>query len=318
MQAYPGIAMVEVDGQPTLAVVVPEGVIPLAGLCAGAPADTLALIADWRRWEPELRAIGRGIAHAPGVAVSHEDVAWLPPLVPHKLLCVGSNYHDHVAEMTGPANLEDRPAPFPFSFLKPETTLVGSGRAVTRPSYGRKLDWEAELAVIIGEPTHALSEDPLRAVFGYTILNDLSLRDFLPFPHTLGLDAVVSKGFDGAAPMGPWITVASDVPDPQNLPIRLRINGELRQDGTTANMIFGVADLVRHYARVMTLQPGDVIATGTPAGVGAGRKPPRFLTPGDVIEIQIGNLGTLRTTIDAPAFEASLDVPVTRSADPVL
>jgi 2,4-didehydro-3-deoxy-L-rhamnonate hydrolase len=318
MQAYPGIAMVEIDGEPTLTVVVPEGVIPLAELLAGAPADTLALIAEWRRWEPELRAIGQDSGRPAAAAVSREDVAWLPPLMPHKLLCVGSNYHDHVAEMTGPANLEDRPAPFPFSFLKPETTLVGSGRAVTRPSYGRKLDWEAELAVIIGEPTHALSDDPLRAVFGYTILNDLSLRDFLPFPHTLGLDAVVSKGFDGAAPMGPWITVASDVPDPQNLPIRLRINGELRQDGTTANMIFGVADLVRHYARVMTLQPGDVIATGTPAGVGAGRKPPRFLTPGDVIEIQIGNLGTLRTTIDAPAFEASLDVPVTRSADPVL
>jgi len=310
MQVYPGIAMVEIGGEPTLAAVVAQGVVPLAELYADPPADTLALIAGWPRWEPELRMIGR---EAPA-AVRHENVAWLPPIVPHKLLCVGSNYHDHVAEMTGPANLEDRPAPFPFSFLKPETTLAGSGRSVMRPSYGRKLDWEAELAVVIGEPEHALSEDPLRAVFGYTILNDLSLRDFLPFPHTLGLDAVVSKGFDGAAPIGPWITLASDVPDPQNLPIRLRINGELQQDGTTANMIFGVAELVRHYARVMTLQPGDVIATGTPAGVGAGRKPPRFLTPGDVVEIQIGALGILRTTIAAPSFESSLDAAVARAS----
>ena len=299
MRSYPGVATVEIDGTPTVAAVVADGVVPLGT----EAADVLTLVRDWPSWEPRLRDLARASA-----VVGFDAVRWLPPLVPRKLLCVGSNYHDHVAEMTGPAGLEDRPAPFPYSFLKPDTTLVGSGATVARPGYGHKLDWEAELAVVIGDPAHAAGDDPLRAVFGYTILNDLSLRDFLPFPHTLGLDAVVSKGFDGAAPIGPWITPAADVPDPQNMPIRLRINGELQQDSSTANMIFGIAELVRHYARVMTLLPGDVIATGTPAGVGAGRQPPRFLVAGDRIEITIGDLGTLRTAITAPVREESLDL----------
>jgi 2-keto-4-pentenoate hydratase/2-oxohepta-3-ene-1,7-dioic acid hydratase in catechol pathway len=210
--------------------------------------------------------------------------------------------------MAGPAGLDIRPAPFPFSFLKPSTALVGSGHSVSLPSYGVQLDWEAELAVIIGDASQAAGADPLAAVFGYTILNDLSLRDFVPFPHTLGLDAVVSKGFDGAAPIGPWITLAADVPDPQGLAIQLAINGELQQDGSTASMIFGVADMIRHYARVLTLEPGDVIATGTPAGVGAARTPPRWLNAGDFIEIRIGNLGVLETTIAARRTGATVDL----------
>ncbi|WP_410675853.1 fumarylacetoacetate hydrolase family protein [Amycolatopsis sp. cmx-4-68] len=304
MRTYPGVATVEIDGAAVVAAVAAFGVVPLPDVVGDPPADVAALIRDWDRWAPELREL----AAAAGAAAARgpETVRWLPPLVPAKLLCVGSNYHDHVAEMAGPAGLEQREAPFPFSFLKPPTALVGSGATVARPSYGHKLDWEAELAVVIGDPAEAGGDDPLRAVFGYTIVNDLSLRDFLPFPHTLGLDAVVSKGFDGAAPLGPFITPRADVTDPQDLPVRLSVNGEVQQDGTTANMIFGVADLVRHYARVMTLQPGDVIATGTPAGVGAGRRPPRFLKDGDRIEISIGDLGTLSTTIAPPSYQAPL------------
>jgi 2-keto-4-pentenoate hydratase/2-oxohepta-3-ene-1,7-dioic acid hydratase in catechol pathway len=191
--------------------------------------------------------------------------------------------------------------PFPFSFLKPTTSLAGSGATVVRPAYGRALDWEAELAVVIGDGSAASGPDPLAAVFGYTIVNELSLRDFYPFPHVLGLDAVVSKGFDGAAPMGPWITLAEDVPDPQSLAIKLTLNGEVMQDSSTAKMIFSVRDLIAHYGRVLTLEPGDVLATGTPSGVGAGRRPPRFLRGGDDVEVCIGDLGCLRTTISEPA-----------------
>jgi 2,4-didehydro-3-deoxy-L-rhamnonate hydrolase len=265
----------------------------------GAPADVRTLIADWPRWGDRVLAVTER-SFPPGALVPLSEVAWLAPLLPHKLLCVGSNYHDHVAEMDGPAGITSRPAPFPYSFLKPPTTLTGSGRPVAHPSYGDKLDWEAELAVVIGDPSAAAGPEPLDAVFGYTILNDLSLRDFIPFPHALGLDAVVSKGFDGAAPLGPWITLAADVPDPQALGIQLSINGELMQDSTTAQMIFDVSALVAHYARVLTLEPGDVIATGTPAGVGAGRRPARFLSPGDEIEVRIDGLGALTTTITAP------------------
>jgi 2,4-diketo-3-deoxy-L-fuconate hydrolase len=168
---------------------------------------------------------------------------------------------------------------------------------VALPVFGEKLDWEAELGIVIGRPELAAS-DPLRAVFGYTILNDLSLRDFVaPFPHPLGLDAVISKGFDGATPLGPWITLAQHAGDPASLAIELRVNGEVRQHSSTEQMIFGVAELVAYYGGVLTLQAGDVIATGTPAGVGAGMQPPRFLRVGDEIEIEIETLGAQRTMI---------------------
>jgi 2,4-didehydro-3-deoxy-L-rhamnonate hydrolase len=269
----------------------------------GAPSDTRQLIADWPRWRDEVFRVAASARGNDG----HGSLSWRPPVMPRKLLCVGTNYADHVAEMAGPAGISTQPAPFAFSFLKPpSTSLVGSGQPVPRPSYGRLLDWEAELGVIIGDPSAASGPEPLDAVFGYTIVNDLSLRDFIPFPHALGLDAVVSKGFDGAAPMGPWITLSDAVGDPQSMPIELRVNGEVMQQSSTANMIFTVRELVSHYARVLTLEPGDVIATGTPAGVGAARKPPRYLEPGDAIEAHIGDLGTLETTITAPESDTPL------------
>ncbi|MER5348482.1 fumarylacetoacetate hydrolase family protein [Streptomyces mirabilis] len=308
MSYGPRIATLELNGNPAVALVLPEGVVPLAHLVPEAPTEVTRLIREWTTWREPVKAAAAVAVNGSRASVTALDaVTWLPPLIPRKVLCVGSNYYDHVEEMAGPASLEIRPAPFPFSFLKPPTTLVGSNRTVVHPSYGSKLDWEAELAVVIGDPAEASGPDPLSAVFGYTMLNDLSLRDFLPFPHTLGLDAVISKGFDGAAPIGPWITLAEDVPDPQDMPIQLRINGHLQQDGSTSDMIFGIAELIRHYARVMTLEPGDVIATGTPAGVGAGGKPPRFLSAGDVVEIHIGELGRLETTITAAASSESLD-----------
>jgi 2,4-diketo-3-deoxy-L-fuconate hydrolase len=294
-----GIAVgaVEDRGERRTVVVAGEEYGFLDDLDPQAPRDSRALIAGWAQWRDGL---------VDAAARSHDrprwrpvgEARWLAPVEGVKVICVGANYHDHVAEMEGPAGISTAPAPFPFSFLKPDTALTGSGTVVRHPAYGSKLDWEAELAVVVGDP--AADGDPLEAVFGYTILNDLSLRDFIPFPHALGLDAVVSKGFDGAAPIGPWVTPAEYVPDPQDLSVRLAVNGETMQDGSTRNMIFGVRELVAHFARVMTLRPGDVIATGTPAGVGAGRRPPRFLTPGDEIAITIGQLGCLRTSIGEP------------------
>jgi 2-keto-4-pentenoate hydratase/2-oxohepta-3-ene-1,7-dioic acid hydratase in catechol pathway len=227
------------------------------------------------------------------------DLTWLAPLQPGKVLCVGSNYWDHVAEMAGPAGVATGEFPFPYSFLKPRNTLVGSGQEVAYPTYGERLDWEAELGVVIGKPDAASGPEPLDAVFGYTIVNDLSLRDFIPFPHALGLDALVSKGFDGAAPVGPWITPAEYVTDPQNLAIKLSIDGQTMQSSSTAKMIFGVSELIAHYARVLTLEPGDLIVTGTPAGVGAARNPPRYLSPGESVEASVEGLGVLRTPIAA-------------------
>lgn len=301
------IAAVEHRGAARVGLVLDRGLCFLDEVAPGAPTDIRALIEQWEHWGEQALAGARS-ARSSGRLIPAEEISWLAPLTPRKLLCVGSNYHDHIAEMDGPAGLSTRPAPFPYSFLKPPTALTGSGRPVPHPSYGYKLDWEVELAVVIGNPAGAPGPEPLDAVFGYTILNDLSLRDFIPFPHALGLglDALVSKGFDGAAPMGPWITLSDDVRDPQSLGIELSINGELMQDSSTSNMIFDVRTLIAHYARILTLEPGDVIATGTPAGVGAARQPPRFLAPGDAIEARIEGLGCLANTIAAPLADDPL------------
>jgi acylpyruvate hydrolase len=302
MTAQLRIATIAGATKDRVALVLEDGLVLLDEAVPDAPTDVRSLIAEWPQWSSDIFAA----AARSDRTLSFEEVHWRPPVVPGKLLCVGTNYRDHVAEMTGLSEDDIPSQPFPFSFIKPSTSLAGSGDAIARPSYGRSLDWEAELGVVIGDGAAAAGPDPLAAVFGYTIVNELSLRDFYPFPHFLGLDAVVSKGFDGAAPIGPWITLAADVPDPQVLEIRLEVNGEVMQDSSTRKMIFDVCELLAHYGRVLTLEPGDVIATGTPAGVGAGHKPPRFLKAGDNVEVRIGDLGTLRNTISAPSRDDML------------
>ncbi|MBS1678259.1 MAG: fumarylacetoacetate hydrolase family protein [Actinobacteria bacterium] len=281
-----------------------DRVVSLTAALGWDHCSTVELIRRWDELAPRLEEVGDS---AP--ALDPTGLAWEPPVMPRKLICVGANYTDHVEEMARAGAPKVEATPFPFSFLKPPTTaLVGSGTEVAIPGFATELDWEAELAVVIGRPELART-DPIGAVFGYAALNDLSLRDFVaPFPHPLGLDAVIGKGWDGAAPMGPWITRAAAAEDPASMPIELRVNGEVRQRSSTAKMIFSVAQLVAYYARVLTLEPGDVIATGTPAGVGAGARPPRFLAAGDVVEIEIGNLGTLRTPIAAPREPITLAI----------
>jgi 2-keto-4-pentenoate hydratase/2-oxohepta-3-ene-1,7-dioic acid hydratase in catechol pathway/ketosteroid isomerase-like protein len=245
----------------------------------GAPADLRDVIADWPRWRARAAAVAAG-----ELSLAEEDLRFRAPLVPAKLVCVGANYDAHNREMLG--ELEQ---PFPYTFLKPPTTtVVPTGAAVPYPRYASKLDYEAELAVVLGAGGE---------VFGYTLCNDLSVRDWVPAPNVLGIDWVAAKGFDGSAPLGPWITPAEFVADPQDLGIRLWVNGELRQDARTSDMVFGVREVLAHLRRVMTLEPGDVVATGTPPGVGMGSRPPRFLAPGDVVRMEIEGLGTLETGI---------------------
>jgi 2-keto-4-pentenoate hydratase/2-oxohepta-3-ene-1,7-dioic acid hydratase in catechol pathway len=281
-----------------------DRVVSLTAALGWDHGGTVELIRRWDDLAPRLEEIG---GSAP--ALDPASLAWEPPVMPGKLICVGANYTDHVEEMERAGAPKVEGMKFPFSFLKPpRTALVGSGAEVTMPGFGDELDWEAELAVVIGRPELART-DPLGAIFGYTALNDLSLRDFVaPFPHPLGLDAVIGKGWDGAAPMGPWITRPELAGDPTSMPLELRVNGEVKQQSSTAKMIFSVAELVAYYARVLTLEVGDVIATGTPAGVGAGAQPPQFIAPGDVVEIEIGALGTLTTSFAAPVEKVSLDI----------
>ena len=268
-----------------------------------APTTTLELIEGWEEFGPRL------VEPDGGEELDPAGLRWAPSIVPAKVICVGANYRDHLEEMEKAGGPKIDPTPFPFSFLKPQTALIGSGEPVPMPSFGQELDWEAEVAVVIGDAAAASGPDPLAGVFGYTILNDLSLRDFVaPFAHPLGLDALISKGFDGASPIGPWITRAESAGRPDSWSIELRVNGDPRQSSSTEQMIFSVAQLVAYYARVLTLEPGDVIATGTPAGVGMGMETPRFLAPGDEIEIEIEGLGTQRTPISAPRSQESLEI----------
>ncbi len=281
------IGSAAIDGDETVVVETGEGVY-----AAPESLSMMAVIYDWGSWRPRLE----GLAESGAEGLDPEQLQWLPPLVPEKLICVGTNYSDHVAEMEAAGGPKAPGNPWPFAFLKPpRTTLVGHDATVRLPGYAERIDWEAELAVIIGDGSKATGPDPLDAVFGYSVLNDISVRDYIPPPHALGLDAITAKGFDQSAPMGPWIVPAGEIGDPQDLAIRLTVNGELKQDSSTSRMIFGVREILAHFGRVLTLSTGDVIATGTPAGVGIARRPPEMLAAGDVVVAEIDRICSLRT-----------------------
>ena len=227
----------------------------------------------------------RGAAVRPtGVAVELDGLEILAPLRPGKLIGIGLNYRDHAAE-TG------KPVPdMPILFAKMPTSVTGPAGPVRLPSYTHKADFEGELAVVIGRVARDVAvADALTHVFGYAVMNDVSARDVQQSEPQW----VRAKGADTFAPWGPWITTADEVPDPQALSIRTWLSGELVQDGTTADMVFGVADLIAFISASFTLEPGDVITTGTPAGVGVARTPPRYLRDGDTVRIEIAGLGSI-------------------------
>jgi 2-keto-4-pentenoate hydratase/2-oxohepta-3-ene-1,7-dioic acid hydratase in catechol pathway len=212
----------------------------------------------------------------------------LPIDRPGKIICVGLNYRDH-AEEQGTALPEA-----PLLFAKWQNTLIGPGDPIVIPPVVTKCDYEAELGVVIGERIKDVSaENALEAVAGYVCVNDVSARDlqFADGQWTRG------KSPDTFCPVGPALVSRDEIPDPQALPIRAILNGATVQESTTANMIFGVADVIAYVTRTITLEPGDLIATGTPAGVGAFRDPPLFMKPGDEITIEIEGVGSLTNPV---------------------
>ena len=208
---------------------------------------------------------------------------------PQKIVCVGLNYRDH-AEEQGVA-LPERP----LLFAKWPNTLIGNGDAIRIPSISQNVDYEAELGVVIGRRAHGVAvDDALSFVEGYVVANDVSGRD-LQFSDG---QWVRGKSLDTFLPVGDLVPVA-DVPDPQALPIRAILNGEVLQDSSTSNMIFGVAEIVSFVSQAITLEAGDLIITGTPAGVGAFRDPKVWLTPGDEITIEIDGVGSITNPVTA-------------------
>jgi len=212
-----------------------------------------------------------------------------PLLLPPKIICLGLNYLDHAAETGAPVPKE------PIIFIKPRTAIIGPNENIIKPRFVKQLDYEGELAVVIGKKAKNVSAAKVKDyIFGYTVFNDVSAREiqFGDKQWTRG------KSFDTFAPIGPCITTRNQLADTSDLAIRTWINGQLRQNSSTRNMVFNVDEIVHRLSRVMTLEPCDIIATGTPAGVGFAMKPPKFLKHGDVVRIEIEGIGVLENTVE--------------------
>jgi 2-keto-4-pentenoate hydratase/2-oxohepta-3-ene-1,7-dioic acid hydratase in catechol pathway len=213
-----------------------------------------------------------------------------------KILGIGLNYREHAEETGG------RPRSEPMVFSKAITALSGPNDPIVIPRGATKVDWEVELAVIIGSVTRYVDEgEALAHVAGYAVINDVSER---AFQKERGGQFIKGKSADSFAPLGPWLVTGSEIPDPQDLSLWLDVNGARRQNGNTSQMIFGVAHLVSHLSQFMTLMPGDVIATGTPSGVGMAADPPQFLKPGDIVDLGVEGLGQQRHGVVAYSGQA--------------
>jgi len=209
---------------------------------------------------------------------------------PPKIICVGLNYRDHALECN-----EQIPK-LPTLFSKYTTSIIGPGEAIVLPKDSKEPDYEAELAVVIGKGGRYISKDRWRDhVFGYTNLNDVSARDY----QAATSQWMVGKTFDTFAPIGPAIVTADEIADPQSLDIQMIINGETLQSSNTSQMVFGIPELIEYISSIFTLEPGDVISTGTPGGVGEAKKPPRWLRPGDHVVVRISGIPELHNEVRA-------------------
>jgi 2-keto-4-pentenoate hydratase/2-oxohepta-3-ene-1,7-dioic acid hydratase in catechol pathway len=211
---------------------------------------------------------------------------------PPKMICVGLNYRDHAAE----ANMKIPDVPTIFN--KFTNVIIGPGAPIVLPKVSERVDYEAEFAFVIGRGGRYISASKaMDHVFGYTIINDVSARDF----QMATTQWLMGKTFDTFAPLGPWIVTADEIKDPHGLDISLEIAGVTLQHSNTRELIFKIPELIEHISKVVTLEPGDVVATGTPAGVGFARKPPRYLQPGDEVIIRVEKVGELRNPVTAEA-----------------
>lgn len=279
------------DGGTVLCIAAESGYVPVSAF--GRPAlEGLADVGDLLRRGSSAVAELRSLADQAAPAISAPDARLAPPVLrPGKILCVGLNYAAHIAE-AGSARPEHI-----VLFAKFPTCLVGDGEQVVLPGVTTQLDYEGELAVVIGPTARAVSPaDALNHVAGYTIMNDISARD-LQFAEP---QWIRGKALDTFAPTGPVFLDAAAAPPVGQMRIRTRVNGELRQDASCMLMITPVPELISYISQHITLEPGDLIATGTPAGVALGMEHPVYLAPGDKVEVEIPAIGTLTSVIAAP------------------
>ncbi len=267
-------------GAAEIGVVDGEMVTSLSRAMPRLAADMIDLIARWSMIEGEVRRTAKA-----GAQVPLKEVRLLPPIPrPGKILAIGLNYADHILE-TG--------AEMPSTqvwFCKQPTSANGPYDPIALPKVSEKVDYEAEMVAVIGKGGRYIPKDRAAAsVFGYCVGNDVSARDW----QMATSQWVLGKSFDTHAPFGPWITTADEAGDPHALGVRSFVNGEKRQDSNTRHFVFNLWDQIEHVSKVMTLEPGDIIFTGTPGGVGMGMKPPTYLNAGDRVRIEVDRLGHL-------------------------
>jgi 2-keto-4-pentenoate hydratase/2-oxohepta-3-ene-1,7-dioic acid hydratase in catechol pathway len=298
------IATYQTADGPRAGLVVDDKLFDAAKL-TGRPAyaTVLGILEDWRTAQGLLKKAAANSAKARAKARPLKGAKLLAPVLwPSAIYCAGANYSDHVAEMNRAQGRPDGPDPrtlglSSWHFIKASRSLSNPGATVKISDYSKQMDWEVELAAVIGRSAkHVPVEKALSYVAGYTCANDLSARDRGRRPHVpdnspFKADWVAHKSFDGSCPLGPWIVPASDIRDPQNLAIKLWVNDVIKQDSNTGKMIFSLAEQIADLSSRLTLHPGDLILTGTPAGVGAGRG--EFLKAGDVVKIEIEKIGSL-------------------------
>jgi 2-keto-4-pentenoate hydratase/2-oxohepta-3-ene-1,7-dioic acid hydratase in catechol pathway len=273
------LALFEAAGAPQIGVVQGAYVTPLSALLPDAPTDMIALIRDWDR-------LSRAIAPIPqdsGLPLA--EVTLLAPVPrPGKVLAIGLNYADHIAE-TG-----NKPPEQQLWFSKASTSIHPPFAPIQVPKVSSQVDYEVELVAVIGKAgRHISREDAPSHVFGYCVGNDVSVRDW----QRQTPQWMLGKSFDTHGPIGPWITTADEIGEPHRLDITCTVNGEVRQRSNTRHLVFNVWAQIEHLSKVMTLEPGDIIFTGTPGGVGLARKPPVFLAAGDKVVCEIAELGMI-------------------------
>lgn len=282
-----------VEGRQTYGVERDARIIELAGL-DGLPQDLLGGIEQGEGFLQKVKNVLQDDSVEPR-SYSHDKIKWLSPLpkVKRNIMCVGKNYRDHAIEM---GSEQDIPKDI-MIFTKATNTVIGHGETVMHHGeMTEQLDYEGELAVVIGKRGRGIPpEDALEYVFGYTILNDITARD-LQKKHG---QFFIGKSLDTTCPIGPYLVTKDEIVDPHNLEITTRVNDEIRQSSNTSEMIFNIPTIISTLSKGMTLEPGDIIATGTPAGVGKGYKPPLFLKKGDRVEIEIESLGILTNQLQA-------------------
>lgn len=302
------LATIQTTDGPRAALVIGDKVFDAAKLSGKAGyATVLGILNDWRNAQGILKAAAAKAGKSKLKSLPLGRAKLLAPVLwPSAIYCAGANYQDHANEM---AAKDNRPPPADphtlglesWHFIKASRSLTNPGATVKASTYSQKLDWEVELAAVIGKAAKNVPvAKALSHVAGYTIANDLSARDRGRRPHIpdtspFKADWVAHKSFDGSCPLGPWIVPASDIKDPHNLGIKLWVNGAIKQDSNTGQMIFNLAEQIAHLSSRVTLHPGDLILTGTPAGVGAGRG--EFLKAGDTVKLWIEDVGELTNKI---------------------